>query len=100
MHAGRFVPQLFLDFLTITLLSVTTWQTFSLRQLVSDQSLESAFVEDVWLSVLGHWIVVVGVTLGTWPNVLPLHVPMVSSFGWFDRELSAPSQATVKLQNW
>lgn len=61
----------------------------------------SALIEAVWLSVMGMWIVVSSVTLGSWHKILPLYNALgfraVSDSGSPDQ---GSSQAVLKFQNW
>jgi hypothetical protein len=83
---------------------VTTWQTFLLRQQTTSESEAYAFIEAVWFSVMGLWIIVVSVMLGSWQKILPLY----NSFGYHCandagcpiQETTVQSQAVLKFQNW
>jgi hypothetical protein len=86
------------------MLSVTSWQTFVLRQQTADKSEASAFIEAVWFSVMGMWIIVVSVTIGSWHKILPLYnafgIRTVSNSGCPDLESSVQSQGVLRFQNW
>jgi hypothetical protein len=62
------------------------------------------YLNAVWLSIKGMWIIVASVMFGTWHKVLPVHITFVKASandrGDNTQVASVKSEVARSLQNW